>query len=122
MKEDTRTSTTFPKEEEELPPQRLTNPPSQTMVGTSEPEGKGAVPVDAGTKTAADSQSWPPTPQPGTVGGGEAFAAAGGPEWRAVERRLVRKLDMTLMPMFFLLYTFNYLDRTNIAYVQVRPR
>lgn len=31
------------------------------------------------------------------------------------ERRVRRKLDMTLMPMIWLLYLFNYLDRNNIA-------
>lgn len=36
--------------------------------------------------------------------------------WRATEKRLVRKLDMTLMPMVWILYLFNYLDRNNIAY------
>jgi hypothetical protein len=33
------------------------------------------------------------------------------------EKRLVRKLDMTLMPMVWVLYLFNYLDRNNIAWV-----
>ncbi|KAH8683850.1 major facilitator superfamily domain-containing protein [Ilyonectria robusta] len=37
------------------------------------------------------------------------------PEWKAAERRVVRKLDMTLMPMVWILYMFNYLDRNNIA-------
>lgn len=36
--------------------------------------------------------------------------------WRVRERRLVRKLDMTLMPTIWVLYLFNYLDRNNIAY------
>ena len=31
------------------------------------------------------------------------------------ERSVRRKLDMTLMPMIWLLYLFNYLDRNNIA-------
>ena len=39
------------------------------------------------------------------------------PEWRAAERRLVRKLDLTLMPIVWILYMFNYLDRNNIASV-----
>jgi hypothetical protein len=38
-------------------------------------------------------------------------------EWRARERRLVRKLDMTLLPVVWVLYLFNYLDRNNISYV-----
>lgn len=36
-------------------------------------------------------------------------------QWRATEKRLVRKLDMTLLPMVWLLYMFNYLDRNNLA-------
>ena len=36
-------------------------------------------------------------------------------EWRAKEKKLVRRLDMTLMPMVWILYLFNYLDRNNIA-------
>jgi hypothetical protein len=37
------------------------------------------------------------------------------PEWKKSEKSLVRKLDMTLMPMVWILYMFNYLDRNNIA-------
>lgn len=36
-------------------------------------------------------------------------------EWRAASRSVVRKLDMTLMPMVWILYVLNYLDRNNIA-------
>ena len=35
--------------------------------------------------------------------------------YRAIEKSLVRKLDFTLVPMLWLLYLFNYLDRNNIA-------
>ncbi|KAK7716234.1 hypothetical protein SLS64_003386 [Diaporthe eres] len=35
--------------------------------------------------------------------------------WNAVEKSLVRKLDLTLMPVVWVLYLFNYLDRNNIA-------
>lgn len=34
---------------------------------------------------------------------------------RAKEKRLVRKLDMSLMPVVWILYFFNYMDRNNIA-------
>jgi hypothetical protein len=47
------------------------------------------------------------------------------PEGKAAERRIVRKLDMTLLPMVWILYMFNYLDRNNIACVptpSVEPR
>jgi len=44
---------------------------------------------------------------------------AAGPEFneaqRRLEKKLVRKLDMTLMPVVWILYLFNYLDRNNIA-------
>jgi hypothetical protein len=36
-------------------------------------------------------------------------------EFDVVEKSLVRKLDFTLVPMVWLLYLFNYLDRNNIA-------
>lgn len=41
--------------------------------------------------------------------------AANQEERARIERRLVRKLDMTLMPMVWSLFLFNYLDRNNIA-------
>lgn len=41
--------------------------------------------------------------------------ALGDPDWRQKEKKLVRTLDMTLLPMLWILYLFNYLDRTNIA-------
>lgn len=37
------------------------------------------------------------------------------PEWAKAEQKLVRKLDATLLPMVWVLYMFNYLDRNNIA-------
>ncbi|PTD06197.1 putative transporter [Fusarium culmorum] len=37
------------------------------------------------------------------------------PEWKQSEKSLVHKLDMTLMPMVWILYMFNYIDRNNIA-------
>lgn len=35
--------------------------------------------------------------------------------WHRLSSSVVRKLDMTLIPMVWLLYMFNYLDRNNIA-------
>ncbi|EJU00859.1 MFS general substrate transporter [Dacryopinax primogenitus] len=35
------------------------------------------------------------------------------------ERRLVRKIDAHLLPMLFLIYIFNYLDRTNIGNARI---
>jgi hypothetical protein len=36
-------------------------------------------------------------------------------EWREKEKALVRRLDMTFMPLLWILYFHNYLDRNNIA-------
>lgn len=41
-------------------------------------------------------------------------------DYEIAEKKLVRKLDLTLVPMVWLLYLFNYLDRNNIAYVFAR--
>ncbi|KAH6708926.1 major facilitator superfamily domain-containing protein [Leptodontidium sp. MPI-SDFR-AT-0119] len=40
--------------------------------------------------------------------------------YRRTEKRLVRKLDLTLMPMVWILYMFNYLDRNNIASAKLK--
>lgn len=40
------------------------------------------------------------------------------PECKKIEKSLVRKLDMTLIPVVWVLYMFNYLDRNNIAYAE----
>lgn len=37
------------------------------------------------------------------------------PDYRQKEKRMVRILDLTLLPMLWILYLFNYLDRTNVA-------
>lgn len=42
-----------------------------------------------------------------------------GEEWTAAEKKLIQKLDLTLVPMLWILYLFNYLDRNNIAYVNL---
>lgn len=35
--------------------------------------------------------------------------------WRDLEKKLVRRLDMTLMPCLWVLYFFNYMDRAAIG-------
>jgi hypothetical protein len=47
----------------------------------------------------------------------EQIEALGIPNWRDLEKKVVRRLDMTLMPCLWVLYLFNYLDRASIAYV-----
>ena len=41
--------------------------------------------------------------------------ALGIPNWRDLEKQVVRRLDITLMPCLWVLYLFNYLDRASIA-------
>ena len=45
----------------------------------------------------------------------DPLEALGDPDWREKQKKVVRTLDMTLLPMLWILYLFNYLDRTNIA-------
>lgn len=45
----------------------------------------------------------------------DPIEALGMPHWRKVEKKLKRRLDLTLMPMLWVLYFHNYLDRNNIA-------
>lgn len=49
------------------------------------------------------------------------IAELGLSDWRATEKQLVRRLDMSLMPTIWLLYFNNYLDRTNIAQARLAP-
>lgn len=41
--------------------------------------------------------------------------ALGIPDWEAKQKKLVRTLDMTLLPQLWILYLNNFLNRTNIA-------
>lgn len=38
--------------------------------------------------------------------------------WLPGRSDVLRKLDMTLIPVVWVLYMFNYLDRNNIAYAE----
>ncbi|KAK9447020.1 major facilitator superfamily domain-containing protein [Limtongia smithiae] len=46
---------------------------------------------------------------------GVEIPAPGTAERRAIERRLVRKIDFTMLPLIVILFILNYLDRNNIA-------
>ncbi|TLD28587.1 hypothetical protein PspLS_04056 [Pyricularia sp. CBS 133598] len=50
-----------------------------------------------------------------STGADDGVLEIGEEEWKAAEKSLVRKLDMLLMPTLWILYLFNYLDRTNIS-------
>lgn len=42
-------------------------------------------------------------------------AALGIPDSDALQKKIVRRLDMTMLPQLWILYMFNYLNRVNIA-------
>ena len=42
-------------------------------------------------------------------------ASLGITDWEAKEKKIVRTLDMTLLPQLWILYLNNFLNRTNIA-------
>jgi len=75
-------------------------------------EGKDAVANIEQGKPACEEDE---LPQPEDV-----IEALGIPNWRELEKTIVRRLDMTLMPCLWVRYIFNYLDRASIAYVNPR--
>lgn len=68
-------------------------------------ESKDGAYVEADTLKAAELL---PKPE-------EAIERLGIPNWRELEKQVVKRLDMTLMPCLWVLYLFNYLDRASIA-------
>lgn len=49
----------------------------------------------------------------------EQIEALGIADWRMLEKKIVRRLDITLMPCLWVLYLFNYLDRAAIAQARI---
>jgi len=45
----------------------------------------------------------------------ETLRDLSGDERKALEKKLLRKIDLRLLPMLVLMYILNYLDRNNIA-------
>ncbi|KXH30453.1 major facilitator superfamily transporter [Colletotrichum nymphaeae SA-01] len=88
-------------------------------MGKITPASKEEVSVDTiekGPLPSASPSSSPVSPSsPQLVLETPDEVAMARPEWRAAEKRLVRKLDVTLMPVIWTLYMFNYLDRNNLA-------
>lgn len=81
---------------------------------TKAAENIGSVHLDDASKLRADEAlehkqaELLPSPE-------EQIEALGIPNWRELEKSIVRRLDMTLMPSLIVLYLFNYLDRASIA-------
>jgi hypothetical protein len=51
----------------------------------------------------------------------DIIESLGIPNWRQLEKKIVRRLDMTLLPTFWILYIFNYLDRASLEYEKINP-
>ncbi|UQC73380.1 uncharacterized protein CLUP02_00024 [Colletotrichum lupini] len=89
---------------------------AQSGIGTPPPIGNDNAATDHVTKNpslmeaneANDKGNLLPTPE-------EQIEALGIANWRDLEKQVVKRLDMTLMPCLWVLYLFNYLDRASIA-------
>lgn len=84
-------------------------------------EGKVAAPKvgrmsDINEKAPIESgeQSFPDTPRTGTSNYDDA------PIDPKAERRLVRKLDLIIYPVFFVVYMMSFLDRINISNARIQ--
>lgn len=93
-------------------------------------KGSNAVDEKATTQQNDDITAAPATTEPNLLDDGDAeelkqpqllpspddqMDALGIPNWRQLEKQVVRRLDFTLMPCLWALYLFNYLDRASIA-------
>lgn len=65
--------------------------------------------AEVGLKDTSDSEGRLPARE-------EALEQLGIPNWRELEKKIVRRLDMTLLPTLWILYVFNYLDRASLGY------
>ncbi|KAJ6543605.1 MFS general substrate transporter [Mycena vulgaris] len=63
-----------------------------------------------------DSEKAPPSPRPSTIN----ETAEGASTRKFAERRLVRKLDIRLVPAIFMIYIINYIDRTAITAARLK--
>lgn len=76
---------------------------------TNAPGGERPVVIDdINDPEVLKSEELLPTPE-------DQIEALGIPNWKELEKKVVKRLDMTLMPCLWVLYLFNYLDRASIA-------
>jgi hypothetical protein len=79
--------------------------PTHIEITNNGQDSKDGAFVEADTLKAAE---FLPKPE-------ETIESLGISNWRELEKQVVRRLDMTLMPCLWVLYLFNYLDRASIA-------
>jgi MFS family permease len=86
-------------------PRPSSRPGSEKDLGTNSAVEKELAEVEDGS---VKNQGHLPSPE-------EAIEALGIPNWRELEKKIVCRLDMTLMPCVWVLYFFNYMDRASIG-------
>ncbi|KAG6013632.1 hypothetical protein E4U54_006517 [Claviceps lovelessii] len=74
-----------------------------------------ALPDSAEAIQLTPSTDWPPTDCPRKLQPPEAIRRWTAEERQHHEKKLLRKIDMRILPMIVIMYILNYLDRTNIA-------
>lgn len=87
-----------------VPAQTIDNPPTANNVDADQPDAA----LDVEDPDKLKGGEYLPNPE-------DQIEALGLPNWRELEKQVVRRLDMTLMPCLWVLYLFNYLDRASIA-------
>lgn len=95
---------TAPVSPSQQPIQGITN---DTNAAISDDEKRGGTTEHANFAGKEDEETLPSSNAP--------IIALGIPNWQELEKQIVRRLDLTLMPMLWVLYLFNYLDRSSIA-------
>lgn len=95
-------------EEKPSPQQGSDTKPSATGTEKGAAEQVNREPSVVEANDGDGKREFLPTPE-------EQIDALGIPNWRDLEKQVVKRLDMTLMPCLWVLYLFNYLDRASIA-------
>lgn len=105
--------------EKNASPQGADTPAPYTDATTDSTQNTAAnnIAVDAVNReeTAVDYDEENKLKHEGPANPEDQIDALGIPNWRDLEKQVVRRLDITLMPCLWVLYLFNYLDRASIA-------
>ncbi|KAJ0337915.1 hypothetical protein COL922a_006228 [Colletotrichum nupharicola] len=93
---------------EEKPPQHTGGTAPSGAVETNRPDEVNKEPSIVEANDGNGKGELLPSPE-------EQIDSLGIPNWRELEKQVVKRLDMTLMPCLWVLYLFNYLDSASIA-------
>lgn len=96
-------------------PQDIQNPPApHAVIGDVKADDASAIEKELASVEEGYLKDEGRLPSPE-----EQIDALGIPNWRELEKKIVRRLDMTLMPCVWCLYFFNYLDRASIGHARL---